>query len=364
MKTRLIRCLIGWSALLIPVSAGAVATDLHLNGQPTECKIVLKQGGKTQTVKTDTGGHAKVDLVPNEPVTVTTKNYDYAPIPVTETPSSQGGIFEIPVAPSAPLVQNPSGFGSFGVAPRYDGDYLRHMKVTEDSFTFGGKTVFGNGHNEPDTSFDMNEGAVDIPIGLPPVHLYDHTMLYFTPVFLAGGATFDLKFRDRTSDMTTKFSGSGAVLGGGFNSTIMGTDCPWFGGVDVLYRTNLNPSVSRNNSIETVHEKDELSFDQWNAGVRGGYNFATGMNAFRSVAPWAGVAFNSTNLTLKGTQESGATTASFKNEIAANDFLGQVGVDTHLWGPIFARSQVTFNDEDVSVMAKLVYQFDICDWFD
>ena len=37
-------------------------------------------------------------------------------------------------------------------------------------------------------------------------------MLFFTPVFLAGGATFDLKFRDRTSDMTTKFSGSGAVL--------------------------------------------------------------------------------------------------------------------------------------------------------
>jgi len=238
-------------------------------------------------------------------------------------------------------------------------------KVTEDSFTAGGKTVFGNGHNEPDTSFDMNEGAVDIPIGLPPVHLYDHTMLFFTPVFLAGGATFDLKFRDRFSDMTTKFSGSGAVLGGGFNSTIMGTDCPWFGGVDVLYRTNLNPSVSRNTSTGTpIHEKDELSFDQWSAAVRGGYNFATGMNAFRSVAPFAGVAFNSTNLTLKGTQESGPTTASFKNEIAANDFLGEVGVDTHVWGPVFARSEVTFNDEDVSVMAKLVYQFDICDWFD
>jgi len=25
---------------------------------------------------------------------------------------------------------------------------------------------------------------------------------------------------------------------------------------------------------------------------------------------------------------------------------------------------VTFNDENVSVVAKLVYQFDICDWFD
>jgi uncharacterized protein YhjY with autotransporter beta-barrel domain len=179
----------------------------------------------------------------------------------------------------------------------------------------------------------MNEGAVDIPIGLPPVHQYDHTMLFFTPVFLAGGATFDLKFRDRFTDMTTKFSGSGAVLGGGFNSTIMGTDCPWFGGVDVLYRTNLNPSVSRNTSTGTpIHEKDELSFDQWSAAVRGGYNFATGMNAFRSVAPFAGVAFNSTNLTLRGTQESGPTTASFKNEIAANDFLGEVGVDTHVLG--------------------------------
>ena len=364
MQMRAMRWMVICSAILIPVSAGAVATDLHLNGQPTECKIVLKQPSKTQTVVTDTNGHAKVDLVPNEPVTVTTKNYDYAPIPVTETPPPQGGTFDIPVMPSAPLVQNPVGLGSFGLAPRYDGDYLRHMKVTEDSFTVGDKTVFGNGHNEPDTSFDMNEGAVDIPIGLPPVHLYDNTMLFFTPVFLAGGATFDLKFRDRTSDMTTKFSGSGAVLGGGFNSTIMGSECPWFGGVDVLYRTNLNPSVSRSTPIEG--EKDELSFDQWNAGVRGGYNFATGMNVFRSVAPWAGVAFDSTNLTLKGTLPGStpAGNSSFRNEIASNDFLGQVGVDTHLWGPIFARSGVTFNDENVSVMAKLVYQFDICDWFD
>ena len=72
------------------------------------------------------------------------------------------------------------------------------------------------------------------------------------------------------------------------------------------------------------------------------------------------------NLTLKGTLPGSTPTgnSSFRNEIASNDFLGQVGVDTHLWGPIFARSGVTFNDENVSVMAKLVYQFDICDWFD
>jgi hypothetical protein len=82
---------------------------------------------------------------------------------------------------------------------------------------------------------------------------------------------------------------------------------------------------------------------------------------FRSVAPWAGVVFDSTNMTLEGTQESGGKSASFTNEVAANDFLGVVGVDTHLWGPIFARSQVSFNDEDVSVMGKLVYQIDICD---
>ncbi len=301
MKMRAIRWLVTCSALLIPISAGAVATDLHLNGQPTECKIVLKQPSKTQTVVTDTNGHAKVDLVPNEPVTITTKNYDYAPIPVTETPPPQGGLFEIPVRPSAPLVQNPVGLGSFGLAPRYDGDYLRHMKVTEDSFTFGGKTVFGNGHNEPDTSFDMNEGAVDIPIGMPPVRLFDNTMLFITPVFLAGGATFDLQFRNRFTDQTTKFSGSGAVLGGGFNSTILGTECPWFGGVDVMYRTNLDDKVTRSMPIEGLNEKDKLSFDEWNAGVRGGYNFATGMNVFRSVAPWGGVAFDSTNLTFKGT---------------------------------------------------------------
>jgi hypothetical protein len=38
-------------------------------------------------------------------------------------------------------------------------------------------------------------------------------------------------------------------------------------------------------------------------------------------------------------------------------------VDTHLWGPVFARTQVSFNDEDTSVMAKLVYQIDFCDFW-
>ncbi len=132
--------LIVCSALLVPISAGAVVTDLQLNGQPTECTIILKQADKTQTVKTDTTGHVKVDLIPDQPVTVTTKNYDYAPIPVTQTPPAQGGSFEIPVMPSAPLVQNPSGFGSVGFAPRFDGDYFHHMKITEVQITSGGKT--------------------------------------------------------------------------------------------------------------------------------------------------------------------------------------------------------------------------------
>ncbi len=208
----------------------------------------------------------------------------------------------------------------------------------------------------------MNEGAVDIPFGMPPVHLFNRTMLFFTPVFTAGGATFDLELTNRTTNQTVSFNGSGAVIGGGFNFTIMSDDCPWFGGVDMLYRTNLNPTVTATvhpspTTTNGANEKNNLSFYQWNAEARGGYDFATGGKVFRSVAPWAGVAFNSTNLTLKSTQQ----TASLNVGVAANDFRGVVGVDTHLWGPIFARSQVSFNDEDYSVMAKLVYQIDFCD---
>src|SRR5258708_5384181 len=243
-----------------------------------------------------------------------------------------------------------------------------NMLAAERHSLSGGNGVVGNGHNERETSLDVNEGGVDIPIGMPPVRLFDNTMLFITPVFLAGGATFDLKFRNRFTDQTTKFSGSGAVLGGGFNSTIMGTECPWFGGVDVMYRTNLDDKVTRSMPIEGLNEKDKLSFDQWNAGVRGGYNFATGMNVFRSVAPWGGVAFDSTNLTFKGTQEAGSVlttgTASFRNEIASNDFLGQVGVDTHLWGPVFARTEFRFNHEHTSVLPNFIYHSTYSDWFD
>jgi hypothetical protein len=349
---------------MMPARAGAVVTDIHIVGQPQECTFKLEHGGKTDTITTDNTGHAKIELTTNETVTITTQNTDYAPIPYKWTVPSTG-TYEIPTVPSAPLVQNPVGFGEFGFAPRYDGDYLRNMKLTKDVETFGGHTTSGNLKEGPKPNFNMNEGSVDFPIGMPPMRLCDRTYLFFSPVFTAGGASFNLNFTDRKNGDSINYNGSGAVIGGGFNSTIMSSTTPWFTGVDMLYRTNFNNSVSPSPDFSSgsFSQSEKLSFYQWNASAKVGYSFNTGFDYARSIAPWAGVAFDSTNLSLTGWQMFSGQKSSFETQVASNDVRGIVGADTHVWGPIFERTQVSFNDRDVSVGAKLVYQFNPCRWF-
>jgi hypothetical protein len=352
------------AASTIPAPAGAVATDIHINGQPHECTFKLQRGSKTETVKTDTTGHARVDLTSNETVTVTTKNNDYAPVPVTSTVPASGSTFEIPVQPSAPMVQTPSGFGSFAFAPRYDGDYLRHMKITKEVDFTGSQSVSGNTKNGPKTNFNMNAGSVDIPIGLPPIRLFNGTYVFLAPMFDVGAATFNLNFTDKKNGDSVNYNGSGAVIGGGFDSTFMGSNCPFYGGLGMLYRTNFNPGVSPSPSFSNDAQKADLSFYQWHAEARIGYDVATELAVVRSIAPWAGLGFDSTNLTLKTSGMSGGTPFGSETDIASNDVRGMFGLDSHLAGPVWSRMQASFNDRDFAFTAKLVYQFDVCDWFD
>jgi hypothetical protein len=93
--------------LAVAFPARAVVVDLQLTGQPEPCTILLDQGGKQQRVTTDTTGHAKIDVNPSQPVRIETKNTDYARTPVYENVPTAGKTIEIPVQPSAPLVQIP-----------------------------------------------------------------------------------------------------------------------------------------------------------------------------------------------------------------------------------------------------------------
>jgi hypothetical protein len=106
-----------------------------------------------------------------------------------------------------------------------------------------------------------------------------------------------------------------------------------------------------------------LSYYEWNVAARIGYNVPTGLQVARSLAPWEGVEFDSTNVKLTGSGAVRGQSVGFKYEGNTNDFKGIFGADSHLWGPVFGRAQVSFNDTNYAVMAKLVYQFDLCGWW-
>ena len=266
----------------------------------------------------------------------------------------------VPVERSAPLAQIPQGLGSFGFGARYDGEFLHNMKFTKASQSLNGIVTNLNLSNPPKVSFKYNAGTVDIPIGLPTVHLFGDSSLYTAPVFIVGGAVYDTKGKSGRNGQTITYNGSGPMIGGGFGSTIMNPHCPFFAGLDVLYRDNLGVGVSPSpNSSGNASQSNTLSYYEWNVAARGGYSFATGVRFAPSVAPWAGVEFDSTNVKLTGSQNTPGQSSSYKNEVVANDFKGIAGLDARLCGQLFGRAQVSFNDTDYAVMAKLVYQFDL-----
>jgi hypothetical protein len=47
------------------------------------------------------------------------------------------------------------------------------------------------------------------------------------------------------------------------------------------------------------------------------------------------------------------TRAQFKHDRVE----GIAGADFHIWGPLLARAQATFNDSNVSVLFKIIYGF-------
>jgi hypothetical protein len=78
----------------------------------------------------------------------------------------------VPVEQSAALAQIPQGLGSFGIAARYDGEFLHNMKFTKASESSNCMVTNINLSNPPKVSFKYNAGTVDIPIGLPTFHLF------------------------------------------------------------------------------------------------------------------------------------------------------------------------------------------------
>ena len=261
---------------------------------------------------------------------------------------------EVPVELSAGLAQIPQGLGSFGLAARYDGEFLHDMKFTKASESVNGIVTNLNLSNPPKISFKYNAGTVEIPIGLPTLHLFGGSSLYAAPVFIVGGAVYDVR------NKFVSYDGSGPMIGGGFGSTIMNPHCPFFGGLDVLYRDNLGVGVSPSPSSQASSSlNNTLHYYEWNVAARGDYSFGTGFHAVPSIAPWAGVEFDSTNVKLTGNVNTPGQSFSYKNEVAANDVKGIAGLDARLCGQLFGRAQVSFNDTDYAVMAKLVYQFDL-----
>jgi hypothetical protein len=372
------------AVLLLPGVAGAVVLDLTVTGAEEPVTLNLTEvDGTSREVTTDATGRATVDVKPGL-VEIQPRGDQYVRERQTViVPPTGPSAFTIPVRPVQPwMVQNPAGvLGGVGVGLGYEGRWLDGLDITVDTATvtnrLDGQVVETDTiRNDPRVSnqkfqvdLDMNTGFLDIPIGLPRVQA-GPVALYPAVAGLVGWSDFELTFRDRQTGVETRFDGDGVVLGAALELLVVPCPepCPWFAAVGFGYRTDVDTDVDRSPRLSEpgfdFADSVELGFESWTVSARGGYVVGTGLSWLRSVAPWVGLQYDSTDVTLDGRIVTTAprfpgasSTTEFRNEFETESVQGMVGADVHFFDRLFGRFMVVFDDCNVGVQTKLVYAF-------
>jgi hypothetical protein len=362
--------------LLAPPPAAWAVGNLNLKvqdpgGNPVQATLTITPddpAGPKPEITTDRDGTKTVVLPPGT-YTVQETSGDYVKTPpqritVRDGETTGASLSLVPVA--GWMVQVPPMLGGFGIGPLYLGQW------GEPSRRPGETTTITSGGNPPvvindasagstfDWSLDVGalEGVVglprlDLPRGWPIGHVFSGLHLK------AGGA-------DATIDVTTvdgtrgSFDGSGPFLGAGFELVAVPCDfCGLFFGLGYQFDwSELDLEVSDcagGIPVAACSTSTDGSYHAHTLSARVGYSFWR-----QRVSPYAGVRWFWSEIDLDTTSTltaaNGATAVvRTELELEQDEVLGLVGVDARVWGPLFGRAEVAFNDEDVAVLVKLIW---------
>lgn len=365
--------------LALPPAAWAVG-NLNLRvqdpgGNPVQTTLTIApedDPDRQQTVTTGQDGTSTVEL-PAGTYLIRESSGDYAKDTVKRVTVQDGTTTtaEFSLFPLVGwMIQSPPTWGSFGIGPLYMGQWgePRREPGETTTITAGGNPPVVIRDASAGSQFDWSLDVVGVEgvAGLPRLDLPEGWFLghIFTGIHLKAG------YADTTIDVTTvdnnEFSieGDGPFLGVGFDLVAVPCDfCGLFFGLSYQFDySDLDLEVSDCAGgliLAACSTSTDGTYYAHTLSLRVGYSPPSWRHRF---APYIGVRWHRSDIDLDTTSNltapNGATaTVRTELELEQDEWLGLVGADTRLWGPLFGRTEVAFNDDTVAVLVKVIWTF-------
>jgi hypothetical protein len=210
-------------------------------------------------------------------------------------------------------------------------------------------------------------GAV-VPIRLPhfslsSFHLPGGGGVYSSLILEASTADATLDFHDKPEPANSdSLTGRGPMFGLGLNLVAsLCAHCPWYSGVGYRWRNLPRFTVARSPrfaapGFDVLRDEVRLSRKSQSFSTWVGYT-----SPGNRVAAYAGVRRLTADidvldeLRLGSQAERQETTLSSRSKYASSGTEKVLGIDAHLWGPFFARSEFAFGDRQREGSIAIVY---------
>lgn len=212
-----------------------------------------------------------------------------------------------------------------------------------------------------DLEWELRGAGVQVPLALSCFRLTDLVRVFPTVTFEASMADITLNILDKPEPgFSTSLQGRGPLFGTniGVTATLGGA---WFAGTTYHYRSLPSLAVDRSPGFaapgfEVLHDEVRLSQEIHEVSTKAGYVTADGKTAY-----YTGVRARQTDVEIEDELRLRDGIFGRETELNSRSKLGSevvqavVGVDRHLRGPLFARTEATFGDQDYGVMVTIAY---------
>lgn len=215
-----------------------------------------------------------------------------------------------------------------------------------------------------DLEWDLKGPGVEVPLALSCFRLTDLIRVF--PTLTLEAATVDVTLgsisKTERSNPKVSLDGRGELFGVklGATASLCGS-CPWFMRTSYHYRSlpafdaDRSPVFSEP-GFEVLHDEVRLSQEVHEVSTRFGYiapnkrvAYYTGVRGRRTVAQIED------ELQLRSLGYGQKTGIASRTRLESETIEAIAGVDAHLGGPIYGRTETTFNGQDYGVLVTVAY---------
>jgi hypothetical protein len=264
------------------------------------------------------------------------------------------------------MVQSPPCSLCFGVGAGYFGQWADDPKLQPGEITIINVPGFDpiierDGSVVNRFNWNLNAGVAHFPIGISTIHA-GNWRFYPALNVQAGGGDLTINSERRSDGLKLlSLQGSGGIAGAGVGVIATCPNCSWYLGLTYDYLALFDAELEGDLHIALDPSITNFSTRAWVNSHSHSISGRFGLNLPNNrISPYLGIRgiwqdIDFKQLTQFDDAGVGHVTIDTTAKFTRDTVEGIAGVDAHISGPLFARTETTFNGSDVSVMFKLIY---------